>query len=63
VLYPLSAFRAMSLAADLVYHTIRKHGSQQSVVEQMQTRDDLYRVLDYHSYEQKIDSILKKANA
>lgn len=63
VLYPLSAFRAMSLAADSVYHTIRKQGTQQPVVGQMQTRDDLYDVLDYHTYEQKIDSILKKANA
>ncbi len=63
VLYPLSAFRAMSLAADSVYRTIRTDGTQQAVVAQMQTRDDLYDVLDYHSYEQKIDSILKKANA
>lgn len=63
VLYPLSAFRAMSLAADSVYQSIRKHGTQKSVVAQMQTRDDLYEVLDYHSYEQKIDSILKKADA
>lgn len=63
VLYPLSAFRAMSLAADSVYNTIRKHGTQQPVVDQMQTRDDLYEVLDYLSYEKQIDSILKKANA
>lgn len=63
VLYPLSAFRAMSLAADTVYQTIRNEGSQQSVVDQMQTRDDLYEVLNYLSYEQQMDSILKKANA
>ncbi len=60
VLYPLSAFRAMSAMADTVYQSIRTAGSQQNVVEHMQTRDDLYKVLDYHRYEQQIDQILKK---
>jgi methylisocitrate lyase len=46
-LYPLSAFRAMNLAALNVYQTIRVKGSQQSVIETMQTRDELYEVLDY----------------
>ncbi|MFT5304288.1 MAG: methylisocitrate lyase [Mariniblastus sp.] len=62
VLYPLSAFRAMSAAADSVYQTIRTTGSQADVVDKMQTRKDLYSVLNYHSYEQQIDAILKKAN-
>jgi len=63
VLYPLSAFRAMSLAADTIYKAIRKDGTQREVVGQMQTRDDLYKVLNYLSYEQQIDSILKKATS
>jgi methylisocitrate lyase len=58
VLYPLSAFRAMSLAALRVYQTIRDEGSQRSVVDNMQTRADLYDILDYDAYEQKLnDSI------
>lgn len=61
VLYPLSAFRAMSLAAQRVYETIKKDGTQQPAVELMQTREDLYSVLDYHTYEKQMDSILKKA--
>ena len=61
VLYPLSAFRAMSMAADQVYRSIRAEGTQAKVVEQMQTRDELYEVLNYLAYEQQIDSILKKA--
>ncbi len=63
VLYPLSAFRAMSLAADTMYKAIRKDGTQREVVGQMQTRNDLYEVLNYLSYEQQIDSILKKATS
>ena len=60
VLYPLSAFRAMSLAADAVYNSIRKNGTQRDVTGQMQTREDLYKVLNYHQYEQQMDSILNK---
>ena len=60
VLYPLSAFRAMSLAADAVYNSIRKNGTQRDVTDQMQTREDLYKVLNYHHYEQQMDSILNK---
>lgn len=56
-LYPLSAFRAMNKAAELVYETIRRQGSQQSVTGQMQTRQELYEVLDYHAYEQKLDAL------
>jgi len=60
VLYPLSAFRAMSAAAIRVYEAIRKDGTQQHVVDAMQTRDDLYRYLDYHAQEQKLDERLSK---
>ncbi len=56
-LYPLSAFRAMSRAAEVVYGTLRKEGTQQGVVEAMQTREQLYDVLGYHEYEQKLDHL------
>jgi methylisocitrate lyase len=56
-LYPLSAFRAMSAAAQQVYQTLRMEGTQQSLVSQMQTRAELYQVLDYHAYEQKLDRL------
>lgn len=57
VLYPLSAFRAMNAAALNVYQTVRKEGTQKSVVPIMQTRAELYEFLDYHSYEQKLDAL------
>jgi methylisocitrate lyase len=57
-LYPLSAFRAMSAAAMRVYQTVRTEGTQAAVVSEMQTRDDLYRVLDYLAYERRIDGLL-----
>jgi methylisocitrate lyase len=57
VLYPLSAFRAMSRAAQLVYAAIRTHGTQRAVLDVMQTRDELYGVLDYHAYERKLDEL------
>ncbi len=60
VLYPLSAFRAMSAAAVKVYQTIRREGSQQAVVEMMQTRAELYEVLNYYAYEQKLDQLFAK---
>lgn len=50
-LYPLSAFRAMSLAAQNTYNTIREKGSQQTIVEKMQTRDELYEMLNYRQQE------------
>jgi len=56
-LYPLSAFRAMSAAAENVYNTLRKDGSQESVVDTMQTRKELYEVLGYHEYEDKLDEL------
>ena len=58
-LYPLSAFRAMSLAALDVYETLRKEGTQKTVQDKMQTRDELYEVLDYHSYETKLDELFE----
>ena len=57
VLYPLSAFRAMNAAALKVFEAIRNDGTQQAVVETMQTRMDLYHYLDYHRYEQKLDAL------
>jgi len=60
VLYPLSAFRAMSRAALAVYGAIRKDGSQKAVVELMQTRDGLYEVLGYHNYERKLDELFSR---
>jgi methylisocitrate lyase len=57
VLYPLSAFRAMSRAAEVVYGAIRKEGTQKSVTDRMQTRVELYDVLGYHDYEQKLDEL------
>jgi methylisocitrate lyase len=62
VLYPLSAFRAMSAAAIKVYDTIRAQGTQKSLLPEMQTREQLYDVLDYHQYEQKIDELFAKGN-
>ena len=57
VLYPLSAFRAMSKAALNVYQTIADKGSQTEAVNLMQTRDELYETLNYHSYERKLDKL------
>jgi len=60
ILYPLSAFRAMSKAALSVYDAIRKEGTQKNVMDLMQTRTELYEHLDYHSFEQKLDKIFSK---
>jgi methylisocitrate lyase len=59
-LYPVSAFRAMSAAALKVYNAIRKEGTQKNVVDSMQTRADLYDVLDYHAYERKLDALFAR---
>ena len=59
-LYPLSAFRAMAAAALKVYRTIRTEGTQQGVLDEMQTRSELYDVLDYHAYERKLDELFGK---
>lgn len=58
ILYPLSAFRAMSKAALEVYQVILSEGTQRSVLDSMQTREELYAVLDYYRYEQKLDARL-----
>ena len=60
VLYPLSAFRAMSRAAVTVYDAIRRDGSQRAVVELMQTRTELYEVLGYHEFERKLDELFSR---
>jgi methylisocitrate lyase len=60
VLYPLSAFRAMSRAAERVYEAIRRDGTQKNAVELMQTREALYEVLGYHEYERKLDELFGK---
>ena len=59
-LYPLSAFRAMNAAALRVYQAVRRDGTQQGVLEQMQSRDELYEFLDYHAYERKLDELFAR---
>jgi methylisocitrate lyase len=59
-LYPLSAFRAANAAALKVYQALKADGTQQNVVDTMQTRVDLYEYLDYHSYEQKLDALFSE---
>jgi len=60
VLYPLSGFRAMNKAALAVFESILKEGSQSSTLDIMQTRMELYDMLDYHSYEDKLDALFSK---
>ena len=66
VLYPLSAFRAMSRAAERVYAEIKQKGTQKGVLDTMQTRVELYDVLGYMDYEKKLDQLFaqdaKKTN-
>ncbi len=59
-LYPLSAFRAMSQAAERVFMSIRAKGTQVDDLDSMQTRDELYDVLGYHEFEQKLDELFTK---
>ena len=54
-LYPLTAFRAMNAAARLAYETLRRHGTQSSILGTLQTREQLYELLDYYSAEQRVD--------
>ncbi len=56
-LYPLSAFRAMSRAALAVYQTLAADGGQGAMLDHMQTRDELYQVLGYHAFEEKLDKL------
>tara|TARA_B100001027_G_scaffold207874_1_gene172664 strand:- start:755 stop:1636 length:882 start_codon:yes stop_codon:yes gene_type:complete len=62
VLYPLTAFRAMSLSAEKIYNSIIKDGTQEPLLDIMQTREELYEVLDYYNFEKKLDEqvIVKK---
>lgn len=59
ILYPLSAFRAANKAAQNVYEHIRKDGTQARVLDTMQTREELYKSIGYHDYEQKLDNLFK----
>jgi methylisocitrate lyase len=63
VLYPLSAFRAMSKAAESVYGAIRRDGTQRSVMDTMQSRVELYEVLRYLDYERKLDELFSRESA
>ena len=60
ILYPLTAFRAMSKAAEKIYNELSSKESQEHMLEQMQTRDELYDYLSYHKYEKEMDDILNK---
>jgi methylisocitrate lyase len=62
VLYPLSAFRAMNKAAENVYETVRKDGSQKAVLDTMQTREELYQRINYYEYENALDKLLGNGN-
>ena len=59
VLYPLSAFRAMSKAALNIYQALISDGHQKNVLDKMQTRNELYDFLNYNSYEEKLDQLFK----
>ena len=63
VLYPLSAFRAMARAAETVYGTLRRDGTQKNLIDRMQTRTELYDVLGYHDYERKLDELFSRETA
>ena len=60
VLYPLTAFRAMSKAAEKIYKELSSSESQENMLGEMQTRDELYDYLSYHKYEKEMDDILNK---
>ncbi len=60
VLYPLSAFRAMNQAAERVYRHLLAEGNQSALLEQMQTRSELYDYLNYHDYERKLDRLFSE---
>ena len=60
-LYPLSAFRAMNKAAERVYENLRRDGTQKAVLEQMQTRQELYDAIGYWEYERKLDELFQRS--
>ena len=63
VLYPLSAFRAMNKAALRAYETVRKTGTQKSLLPEMQTREELYDIIGYHDYEKKLDELFARGRS
>ena len=63
ILYPLSAFRAMNKAALKVYENLRKAGTQKDLIGDMQTREELYDILNYHSYEKKLDELFSRGRS
>jgi len=63
VLYPLTAFRAMNKAALEVYENLRKTGTQKASIPDMQTREELYEVINYHSYEKKLDELFSRGRS
>ncbi len=60
VLYPLTAFRAMNKAALRAYETVRRQGTQKSLIPEMQTREELYDMINYHAYEKKLDELFRR---
>ena len=62
-LYPLTAFRAMNKAALRAFETVRREGSQKALLPEMQTREELYEFLNYHSYEKKLDELFSRGKA
>lgn len=60
ILYCCAAYRAMNAAALKVYQTIRAEGTQKSVLPLMQTREEMYRYLNYHAYEEKLDALFAR---
>ena len=60
ILYPLSAFRAMSKAAEEIYEELAEQETLKNKLKKMQSRDELYDVLNYHMYEKKIDDLFSK---
>ena len=63
ILYPLTAFRAMNKAALRAYEQLRKAGTQKALIADMQTREELYDILDYHSYEEKLDELFSRGRS
>ena len=63
VLYPMSACRAMNKAALRVFEEIKRRGTQQAVLAEMQTREEMYQVIDYHSYEKKLDELFTRGRS
>jgi methylisocitrate lyase len=63
ILYPLTGFRMMNKAALKAYETVRKAGTQKSLTPEMQTREELYEVINYHSYEKKLDELFTRGRS